>query len=143
MNNNVTATSNGDFEVEYCITYKSPINKLGFTYYHMNDPYIPDGAVAVCSSDLPDGYIWCKKSAKEKDPKDNVNHPSHYSGKIECIEAIAVATDGLVGMEAVCTANVLKYTWRWKRKNGVEDLKKAKWYLEDLIKRLEDENKLA
>lgn len=66
--------------------------------------------------------------------KDNINRPSHYaSGKIECIEAIEVATEGLEGIEAVCTGNVLKYIWRWKRKNGVEDLKKAQWYLNKLI----------
>ena len=56
---------------------------------------------------------------------DNVNHPSHYTqGGIECIEAIKAATVNLKGIEAVCTANAIKYLWRWKRKNGVEDLKK-------------------
>jgi hypothetical protein len=65
---------------------------------------------------------------------DNVNHPSHYtSGGIECIDALESATDGLNGIEAVCTANAIKYLWRWKRKNGVEDLKKAKWYIDKLI----------
>lgn len=73
--------------------------------------------------------------------KDNVNRPSHYtSGKIECIEAIEVATEGLEGIEAVCTGNVLKYIWRWKRKNGVEDLKKAQWYLNKLIETVGEKN---
>ena len=63
-----------------------------------------------------------------------VNHPSYYTaGKVECIDAIEAAVTGLVGLEAVCTANVIKYLWRWKLKNGVEDLQKAKWYLEKLI----------
>ena len=45
---------------------------------------------------------------------DRVNHPAHYcQGGIECIEAIKAATIGLVGMEAVCTANAIKYLWRW------------------------------
>ena len=66
--------------------------------------------------------------------QDKVNHPSHYTaGKVECIDAIEAAVTGLVGFEAVCTANVIKYLWRWKLKNGVEDLQKAKWYLEKLI----------
>jgi hypothetical protein len=66
--------------------------------------------------------------------KDNVNHPSHYTqGAIECIEAIKEATKGLLGIEAVCTANIIKYVWRWKFKNGVEDLRKARWYLDRLI----------
>lgn len=54
--------------------------------------------------------------------KDTVNHPSHYTqGNIECIEAIAEATKQLHGIEAVATANVIKYVWRWKSKNGIED----------------------
>lgn len=73
---------------------------------------------------------------------DNVNHPKHYasaSNGIECIDAIEAATERLLGLEAVCTGNVLKYIWRWKDKNGVEDLKKAKWYLEKLIEEAEKE----
>lgn len=65
--------------------------------------------------------------------KDNIN-PQHYtSGKVECIEALESATQNLTGIEAVCTANVIKYLWRWKQKNGVEDLNKARWYLDRLI----------
>jgi hypothetical protein len=66
--------------------------------------------------------------------KDNVNHPLHYTqGAIECIDAIKESTKGLLGIEAVCTANIIKYVWRWKFKNGVEDLRKARWYLDRLI----------
>jgi hypothetical protein len=69
-----------------------------------------------------------------KEVKDSVNHPSHYTqGAIECIDAIKEATKGLLGIEAVCTANIIKYVWRWKFKNGVEDLRKARWYLDRLI----------
>ncbi|MBW7475936.1 DUF3310 domain-containing protein [Paenibacillus oenotherae] len=69
---------------------------------------------------------------------DNVNQPSHYTaGNVECIDAIEAATTGLEGIEAVCTANVIKYVWRWKRKNGLEDILKARWYLDKLIKQLE------
>jgi len=70
--------------------------------------------------------------------EDTVNHPSHYTqGKIECIEAIAEATKQLQGIEAVATANVIKYVWRWKSKNGIEDLQKAQWYLNHLIKQIQ------
>jgi hypothetical protein len=66
--------------------------------------------------------------------KDNINHPSHYTqGKIECIDAIEESTKGLLGIAAVCVANVIKYIWRYKFKNGIEDLKKARWYLDKLI----------
>jgi hypothetical protein len=70
--------------------------------------------------------------------KDIVNHPSHYTqGNIECIEAIAEATKQLHGIEAVATANVIKYVWRWKSKNGIEDLQQAQWYLNHLIKQIQ------
>ena len=65
---------------------------------------------------------------------DTVNRPAHYTaGKVECIDAIEAATVGLEGIEAVCTANIIKYIWRWKRKNGAQDIRKAKWYLERLL----------
>lgn len=68
------------------------------------------------------------------DDKDMVNSPSHYTqGSIECIDAIAQVVKDLDGMEAMCTGNVIKYLWRWKHKNGVEDLKKAQWYLQRMI----------
>ena len=72
---------------------------------------------------------------------DMVNHPNHYTGgKVECIDAIESAVCGLKGIEAVCTANAIKYLWRWKNKNGCEDLKKARWYIERLIKMQEGIN---
>ena len=64
----------------------------------------------------------------------SVDHPRHYNeGKIECIEALKAATTGLEGIESFCTANAIKYLWRWKYKNGVEDLNKAIWYINYLI----------
>ena len=83
------------------------------------------------------------KEAKEErmdTDKEMVNHPSHYtSGKVECIDAIESATGELTGIEAVCTANIIKYVWRWKLKNGVEDLEKASWYLNKLIEKKKDD----
>jgi hypothetical protein len=67
---------------------------------------------------------------------DMVNHPSHYTqGGIECIDALEAATINLKGIEAVCTANAIKYLWRWKEKGGIEDLEKSKWYIDRLIKK--------
>lgn len=69
-----------------------------------------------------------------------VHHPAHYTaGKVECIDAIEAATVGLEGIQAVCTGNVIKYVWRFSRKNGVEDLRKARWYLDRLIGEVERE----
>jgi hypothetical protein len=67
---------------------------------------------------------------------DNVNHPSHYTeGKIECIEYIE---DKLTPEEyrGYIKGNVLKYITREKHKNGDEDIRKAKWYLDRLVNRL-------
>lgn len=67
---------------------------------------------------------------------ERVNHPAHYNaGGIECIDALEAATIGLEGIEAFCTANAIKYLWRWKRKNGEEDLQKAIWYINRIIDR--------
>lgn len=69
------------------------------------------------------------------DKQDEINHPTYYKkGDVECIDAIKAAVSTLKGFEAVCTANVIKYMWRWKEKGGSSDLKKAKWYLDCLIK---------
>ena len=64
--------------------------------------------------------------------KDNVNHPSHYTtGNIEVIDFIE---DNLGdGFEYYLVGNILKYMCRYRHKNGVEDLKKARWYLDKLI----------
>ena len=74
---------------------------------------------------------------------DNVNRPAHYQGKVECIDAIESAVEGLEGIEAVCTANVIKYVYRWKKKNGLEDLHKASWYLNKLISLQESDRELS
>ena len=70
---------------------------------------------------------------------DMVNHPKHYNqGGIECIDALKAATVGKRGIEAVCVANVIKYLWRYEEKNGIEDIRKAKFYIERLLKELEE-----
>ena len=57
---------------------------------------------------------------------DNVNHPVHYQGSVECIDAIMSATEGLDGDEAFLVGSVIKYIWRYRKKGKpVEDLKKA------------------
>lgn len=70
---------------------------------------------------------------------DMVNHPPHYtSGGIECIDAIAAALSVHKDpMSAWLTGQILKYCWRLPLKNGVEDLKKARFYLDRLIAREE------
>ena len=64
---------------------------------------------------------------------EKVNHPPHYmQGKVECIDAIESACTGLDGFEGYCTGNAIKYLYRWKHKNGLEDVRKAAWYVKKL-----------
>ena len=67
-----------------------------------------------------------------------VAHPKHYSGKIECIDCIESAVAELNGFEGFLAGNVIKYVFRFKRKNGKEDLQKAEWYLSKLMEVQED-----
>tara|TARA_R100001530_G_scaffold131295_1_gene102857 strand:- start:1139 stop:1438 length:300 start_codon:yes stop_codon:yes gene_type:complete len=68
---------------------------------------------------------------------DMVNKPPHYNkANIECIKAIEAATDD--GFQFYLQGNIIKYIWRYRYKNGIEDLKKADWYLKKLIKVLEN-----
>jgi hypothetical protein len=69
--------------------------------------------------------------------EDVVNHPRHYTqGDIECIDAMRSAL-GPDGFKAYCRAACIKYLWRSDHKNGVEDLKKCRWYLDRLIQESE------
>ena len=68
--------------------------------------------------------------------KEMVNHPDHYnSGKIEVIDFIK----SLGLHEDFCIANAIKYLSRYKHKGDpVGDLKKAKWYIDYIIKEMEE-----
>ena len=65
---------------------------------------------------------------------DMVNSPPHYNdGGIECIDAIeaSMSQDAFRGY---LKGNMIKYLWRYEKKNGLEDLQKADWFLQRLIK---------
>ena len=64
---------------------------------------------------------------------DNVNHPSHYeTGNFECID-VMIETQGKEAVMDFCVCNAFKYIYLQNNKNGVEDIKKAKWYLDKYI----------
>lgn len=68
---------------------------------------------------------------------DVVNRPEHYrQGGLECIEAIE-ASMSREEFQGYLKGNIEKYVWRYRYKNGVQDLHKAKWYLDRLILALE------
>jgi hypothetical protein len=71
---------------------------------------------------------------------DPVNNPRHYAknGGIECIEAIEASMD-VDDFRGFLKGNIIKYIWRYEDKNGLEDLKKCRWYLDLLIFSKENE----
>ena len=108
--------------VDYAYVYPAEVAQyLGFEVIEENSPTIAE---------------IVEKNSEDVKP-DPVNHPAHYtSGGIECIDAMQAA----FGDEAVkdfCLCNAFKYLWRHRSKNGVEDLKKCRWYLNRLIEEME------
>jgi hypothetical protein len=89
-----------------------------------------DPLVTADSVDFED--CWNEKNS------DAVNSPAHYNyGKVECIEAIeeSMTPDSFKGY---LKGNTMKYLWRYERKsNALQDLKKARWYLDKLISQIE------
>ena len=84
--------------------------------------------------------IEVEESGSVKTTNDPVNHPNHYTyGSIECIDSIKSS----MPRDAYCgylKGNIMKYIWRYNMKNNpVEDLRKAKWYLNRLIEEQLDE----
>lgn len=65
---------------------------------------------------------------------DPVNHPKHYTTHPSGVECITI-TEHL----SFCVGNAIKYLWRCDQKNGLEDLKKAAWYINREIERRERE----
>ena len=70
---------------------------------------------------------------------EKVNHPKHYVGKFECIEVMEYVY-GKKSVIEFCRCNAFKYLWRAGKKNSeIEDLKKARWYIDRMIKEIENE----
>lgn len=113
-----------DYGCEFDKMDEYMVDKI-YGWYKELDPAACENAEAKCCDKEPDA--------------DMVNHPSHYTqGGIECIDALKAATVSKMGIEAICTANAIKYLWRYEEKNGIEDVKKARWYIDRLIKELEN-----
>ena len=68
-----------------------------------------------------------KTSVAEK-----IDHPDHYQGGVECIDVME-QTQGRRAVQDFCICNAIKYLWRHKKKNGLEDIKKAIWYLNKFV----------
>lgn len=130
----------GDY-LELCgLTPKPNDRCIGWTDISVKDITIKenkDGNCYICLPTPNNITTW------QETPNDPVNHPGHHQSKsgLETIQVIEAFTEDCVGMEAVYTGNILKYVCRWKKKNGLEDLKKAQWYLNHLIDYVEKEKK--
>ena len=95
------------------------------------------------TDDIPNDIemqIWeyeNKPDPETENEPDNVEHLAHYeTGKFECIDVMC-ETQGVDAVIDFCICNGFKYLYRHKRKNGVEDLKKARWYLNKAIELIE------
>lgn len=71
---------------------------------------------------------------------DIVNHPNHYeTGKFECID-VMIETQGVEAVKDFCLCNAFKYLYRHNRKNGLTDIEKAVWYLNEYISLMGESN---
>ena len=115
---------------DYCDFDEWSVDKLTIVY----DRVCKNGEARLDGDHLKNEEV-----KMDENVPDMVNHPEHYTqGGIECIDALKAATVGKRGIEAVCVANVIKYLWRYEEKNGIEDVRKAKWYIDRLLKELEE-----
>ena len=89
------------------------------------------------SIDLATPEEWDTLEATKYDPPfDPVNRPKHYNATgIECIDYIQQQLGE--GIIEYCEGNVIKYLHRWRNKNGLQDLRKAQWYLNKMVKEQE------
>ena len=101
--------------------------------YHDNRPYdIKDATCTLVKPmpEVPEGNFKWDRYAPSPDPVDN---PPHYKvGEMQAIDYIYQQL-GAEGIKTYLEGNILKYMHRWRYKNGVEDLRKARWYLDKLI----------
>lgn len=113
--------------------YKQTDHPALHTTLYQYDDDLKDFEIVVMNEEEKVNYLYgealaaIKKYAENK--ADNVNHPKHYEGScsIECIDAMRFAL-GDEGLAFFCAGNAFKYLWRYKFKNGQEDLDKAGWY---------------
>ena len=125
---NVYDKETAEFTDKYSCVFNAMDNKMLDKIYG----WYKELDQVTCENDEAE---YCDKESNA----DMVNHPSHYTqGGIECIDALKAATVSKTGIEAICTANAIKYLWRYEEKNGIEDVKKARWYIDRLIKELEE-----
>ena len=110
--------------------------------YSVDDEAVVESVETNDTVTLCDGYLYHVSDLEivedvvvQQVEVDNVNSPNHYASQaIECI----VAMEAMLSPEefiGYLRGNIFKYQWRYKQKNGSEDLKKAQWYQNKLIEK--------
>jgi len=110
---------------------------------YLNEEYEPTYtgvcALAKALNVNPGWLMGFDGTVMELEYNDSVNHPVHYTqGKYEVIDIILDAVKDLPPKEAVCVNNILKYILRYHYKNGLQDIKKCKWYVDKLVEIMEE-----
>lgn len=122
-------------ELDELTTYEIYLILLGYFVDQDNDAVIIktlltelySRANSIVQEEIDKGL----KAASSK--TDAVNHPDHYKiGDIECID-VMLATQGVDAVINFCICNSFKYIYRHVNKNGLEDIRKAKWYLDKAL----------
>lgn len=124
--------STADEQVENCTKCGAALTNSNDAPPYL-DPYPPEKLVAGVWQPFTvkrqeDSYLGTQRNPKTVDA---VNHPPHYTAHpsgVECIEITEHMNFNL--------GNVVKYLWRAEGKNGIEDLEKARWYLNREIVRV-------
>ena len=99
-----------------------PLNKFGYCKNKIWDDFTKN-EIDKCYN-----LAFCNEQ-----PKEEINHPDRYAGgKYECIK-VMVDVFGADAVKHFCILNAFKYIWRAEKKNGIEDIKKAVWYLNKYI----------
>lgn len=112
-------------------------------YSLVSDDYLVKSANGahfyVTDEEISDIKVDIERDQPDFDKPDMVNSPAHYgNGSIECIEYIEdfLTTEEFIGY---LRGNIAKYLHRFRYKNGLEDLRKAEWYLDRLSQTMGDE----
>lgn len=92
-----------------------------------------DGYCLNCVASNVTEKTWSPSNWEATTDDNSVDHPAHYNqGKYECIEVMREVF-GDLAVKNFCHLNAFKYVWRANEKNGIEDIKKARFYLDKMV----------
>ena len=116
---------------EYC--EKHHCFKCVFTNASCAFALLPSDELAKRLLKIKDGPEKAEESGESTCTCDSINHPAHYkTDQCECID-VMMETQGVDAVKAFCKCNAFKYLYRAEKKNGLEDIKKAIWYLNKFV----------